>query len=896
MIFLSDYKYRFSIISAVYKVEEFLAESIESIISQDIGFKNIQLILIDDGSPDGSGKICDEYADKYPENILVVHKENGGVSSARNLGIELAEGKYVNFFDSDDKLTKKTLSQVWKFFEKHNNETDVVTIPLKFFDGMVGEHPLNYKFEGRSRVVDLNEEWSYIQLSMSSAFIKNEQIKKQRFDHRLAYAEDAKVMQRILLEKQTMGVVPNAAYMYRRRTTGEESAIQRSYSSYGWYLPYMKYFQHETLDYAIEKCGRVPKFIQYTLMYDIQWRLKRPEIPENVLDEQEKAEYFSELKHSISYFEDEIISEQKNMFSEHKIFTFANKYNKFPEIVFDEKLHYAFSDEVRFPIENIPVYVEFAEIKDNVLELSGYIRIYNIAYKNIDIYILSNDKRVDIDTAFQRPSDFILGNESVIKKGFSVKVNLNDKKTNIIKVCANINGYDVIFKKFQFSNFAPLSAKYNRSYFITNKKIMTYHGDSIVIRRCKFVRAVGREIKLFLQTAKRDGVNGIGAAVLRELLFVYKFFKKKPIWLISDRATVAGDNGEAFFKYLVQNQKQIDARFVIDGSSPDFERLSKIGPVLKRDSFKHKMLSVLSEYIASSHAENQIYNPLRSRVEPFKSFWHKTKFVFLQHGITKNDVSKWLGKANKNFFGITTTAKPEYEFFCKKELFGYDIQNIWFTGFGRYDLLFDSPQKIISIMPTWRRYLMDKWDDKKDVWTFVPDFEKSDFYKFYNSLLNDERLIEAANKYGYKIQFFPHPTLSSKIDTFQKNDTVEFLKKGTPYKEVFAKSSLIITDYSSAVFDFSYLRKPMIYCQFDAETFFAGNHAYTKGYFDDNEHGFGEVETTLEGTVDRIIEYMENGCELKDIYRQRIDNFFAFNDKNNSKRIFDKMIEARKNK
>ena len=82
------------------------------------------------------------------------------------MGIELAEGKYVNFFDSDDKLTKKTLSQVWKFFEKHNNETDVVTIPLKFFDGMVGEHPLNYKFEGRSRVVDLNEEWSYIQLKL----------------------------------------------------------------------------------------------------------------------------------------------------------------------------------------------------------------------------------------------------------------------------------------------------------------------------------------------------------------------------------------------------------------------------------------------------------------------------------------------------------------------------------------------------------------------------------------------------------------------------------------------------------------------------------------------------------------------------------------------------------
>ena len=199
-------------------------------------------------------------------------------------------------------------------------------------------------------------------------------------------------------------------------------------------------------------------------------------------------------------------------------------------------------------------------------------------------------------------------------------------------------------------------------------------------------------------------------------------------------------------------------------------------------------------------------------------------------------------------------------------------------------------------MPTWRRYLMDKWDDKKDVWTFVPDFEESDFYRFYNSLINDERLINAAKKNGYKIQFFPHPTISAKLDSFDKNEVVTFLKKGTPYKDVFANSSLIITDYSSAAFDFSYLRKPMIYSQFDADTFFAGNHAYTKGYFDDKEHGFGEVETTLDGTVDRIIEYMENGCKLKDFYQKRIENFFAFDDKNNCKRVYEKMIEARKYK
>ena len=151
---MSDYKYKFSIISAVYNVEIYLSEAIESIISQTIGFKNIQFILVDDGSPDNSGRICDEYAAKYPDNIFVVHKENGGAASARNAGLPLVQGKYVNFFDGDDKLTPDTLSLVWDFFEKHNSETDVVSIPLMFFDGQTGSHSHNNKILMGSRVID----------------------------------------------------------------------------------------------------------------------------------------------------------------------------------------------------------------------------------------------------------------------------------------------------------------------------------------------------------------------------------------------------------------------------------------------------------------------------------------------------------------------------------------------------------------------------------------------------------------------------------------------------------------------------------------------------------------------------------------------------------------------
>lgn len=88
-----------SVIIPVYNVEECIARCIDSIINQT--FKNLEIILVDDGSSDKSGKICDEYA-QNDSRIKVIHKENGGVSSARNTGLDIANGEYIGFVDSDD--------------------------------------------------------------------------------------------------------------------------------------------------------------------------------------------------------------------------------------------------------------------------------------------------------------------------------------------------------------------------------------------------------------------------------------------------------------------------------------------------------------------------------------------------------------------------------------------------------------------------------------------------------------------------------------------------------------------------------------------------------------------------------------------------------------------------
>ena len=105
-----DFSPKVSVIVPVYKVEKYLPECIESVLAQT--FPDFELLLVDDGSPDNSGKICDDYAARDPR-IRVFHKENGGVSSARNLGLDNARGEWIAFVDSDDTVGEKYLEHLW---------------------------------------------------------------------------------------------------------------------------------------------------------------------------------------------------------------------------------------------------------------------------------------------------------------------------------------------------------------------------------------------------------------------------------------------------------------------------------------------------------------------------------------------------------------------------------------------------------------------------------------------------------------------------------------------------------------------------------------------------------------------------------------------------------------
>lgn len=344
-----------------------------------------------------------------------------------------------------------------------------------------------------------------------------------------------------------------------------------------------------------------------------------------------------------------------------------------------------------------------------------------------------------------------------------------------------------------------------------------------------------------------------------------------------DRPNESDDNGLALFKYSMKQNEKIDKYFILDSKNKEFNNIKKIGKVIPYKSIKHRILGLFVENIITSHPDNEIIYPFWGGY-PFFAGLLKSNNVFLQHGVLKDNISSWLNKSNMDLSFFLVSSLKEYESIFKFP-YNYDENVVQLLGLPRYDTLENQKdKKQIIIMPSWRRDL----DHKSKEYV-----KNNEFFKKFNSLINNERLIEKAREHNYEIIFRPHPKVYAYIDLFEKNDYVKIDYDKERYQTLFNNGSLMITDYSSVSFDFAYLYKPVLYYHYGSDYHFD----LEDSYFDYDTMGFGEVVNTEEELVDVTIRYIENDCELGEEYSKRVSDFFIFTDKNNCKRVHDKIKE-----
>lgn len=248
---------KISVIVPVYKVEECVSKCIESVLAQK--YTDFELILVDDGSPDRSGEICDKYAQK-DKRIRVLHQKNGGVSSARNLGLKNAIGEWVCFIDSDDVIGKTYLadfnmndeiadlySQGYIVLDKTGSRKVVLDIPLGV---------------SKQNILCLLEQYNILNSPCYKLYKRNLIIDNNiLFDTSLPFGEDHIFTLQYLLYVNDVSYSPSASYIYQR--VSEDSLTRRVVNPF-IIMDYLNKFAH--LWYSVCEHFKIPNDMKQQLV------------------------------------------------------------------------------------------------------------------------------------------------------------------------------------------------------------------------------------------------------------------------------------------------------------------------------------------------------------------------------------------------------------------------------------------------------------------------------------------------------------------------------------------------------------------------------------------------------------------------------------------------------
>ncbi|MED7865871.1 CDP-glycerol glycerophosphotransferase family protein [Campylobacter coli] len=353
--------------------------------------------------------------------------------------------------------------------------------------------------------------------------------------------------------------------------------------------------------------------------------------------------------------------------------------------------------------------------------------------------------------------------------------------------------------------------------------------------------------------------------------------KISDIWLLMDKDYEADDNAEHLYRYIMQNHPKQKIAFALRKESSDWERLEKEGfNLIEFGSFEFERIIKKASKVISSHCDEYLTKYITNR----------SQFVFIQHGVILNDLSRWLNFKKINLF-ITST-QAEYDSIANDyNCYKFGKKEVVLTGLARHDALLKNNRsnvKQILIMPTWRKNIVNSVVANSGKRKLNLDFKQTMYFKKYNSLINNNLLKKVCQEYGYTIVFNPHPNIMPYLKEFNFPSYIKIANQNESLQKLFCNSSLMITDYSSVAFEMAYLEKPVIYYQFDKEEFFISQ--WQKGYFDYKKDGFGPVVENEENLLKELESLLQNDCKPFGVYKDNIDSTFVFKDGRCCERIY----------
>ena len=316
-----------------------------------------------------------------------------------------------------------------------------------------------------------------------------------------------------------------------------------------------------------------------------------------------------------------------------------------------------------------------------------------------DVHIVAGNKQYPL-LPVDRPlaSHGVLRKEVVASIAFEVVITIHKSQKNLIN--ARLGKEKVAIRANRYTGLSSLAMSYKTYggvvFFLHGGRLKTYPISKVRTVYFEFLYLLsilinwklgpmydavsdpsgsGKKIgRALLKTAEAIFMMP-RSMVLRVVYWIALSQKNRLIWIISDRGMAAGDNGEALFRYCMSlKNRPVNIYFALSKKSKDYDRLKAIGPVLNHGSLRYKLKFLLADKIISSHADTEVTNPFLRQIDHFVNLYN-FKFVFLQHGIIRNDLSKWLNRFEKNIATFVTSAEPEYDSILKYPYF-YQKENV----------------------------------------------------------------------------------------------------------------------------------------------------------------------------------------------------------------------------
>jgi len=447
------------------------------------------------------------------------------------------------------------------------------------------------------------------------------------------------------------------------------------------------------------------------------------------------------------------------------------------------------------------------------------------------------------------------------------------------------------------SHFSKLTETLTNATWRFDDRVCRYDKNTLSLRffKNKPLSGIGREAALAFEMLKSGKKRAFAMLAMRSAYWLTRlYWKGKTVWFFLDKIYKGGDNAEYIYRFAKPKRDGIYKTYLIDKHAPEAAALKTDGlrPTY-RNTLRHYMAFLNADLVVASNSTVMEVNHLSDETSAYLRDLVHFKTACVQHGLSVQNIGAAQHRLRDNTALYFCAAPIEMDN-LSRPIYDYTGDELKLTGVPRFDGLKDRKKKQLLLSPTWRMQsavtVRKNEGVKRD---YNPYFRDSAYFKTYDALIHDTRLLAAANRLSYEIVYVLHPIVSPQLKDFGDDTPVKLLAAtgDTSYETLFCESALMITDYSGVQFDFAYMRKPLVYYLPDS----LPKH-YEEGAFKTEEMGFGPVCKTQDELVDTLIAAMERDCDMATEYKVRADAFFAYSDHDNCKRIYDELLTFTKEK